>query len=203
MLVVMKKQCTRCRKVLSLLEFSIDRSRKDRLCLWCKKCVSKYQKEKRASLKKEAMIFFGGQCVYVNKNGVRCSKNAVDNLEELVLSHPNNDGNKHRNLISNGQKGDSFYTALKKRKWKTDGFVVEVMCKFHHDSSSSNPGRKRQSGKFNDPIWLRKRYIDDMKTSQAIGTECGVSSQTILNRMRRFNIDRRKRGRRLGWKKHP
>lgn len=218
-----KKICTKCKKIKSCLEFHKDKTHKDGLQSWCKACGRKYQKEIRELLKRETMLSFGGRCVHIDENGVKCSKNVKDNLRELHLIHPNDDGDEHRNLISNGQAGYMFYRELKKRNWNTDGFVIEIRCKTHHhsldNSGNKNPlygtfhsketkakmretntGKnnpmygKYKKGKFNDPVWLRKKYINCIMSSYEIAKECGVSYQTILSRMKEFNIPRRKRG---------
>jgi len=50
------KQCTKCKKRKDESEFSKDRSRKDRLTLWCKDCLRADRREryeqKRVSVKK-------------------------------------------------------------------------------------------------------------------------------------------------------
>ena len=40
------KQCTKCKKLKSKSEFGKNRSRKDGLCLWCKKCVREYSRRR-------------------------------------------------------------------------------------------------------------------------------------------------------------
>jgi len=93
-------------------------------------------KRYRRKLKYNTMMAFGGRCVHP-----RCDKNADENLDELHLIHPNQDGNEHRTLISKGYMASLFYSALKKRGWNTDGFKVVVMCKSHHnvlDKSGEN-----------------------------------------------------------------
>jgi len=128
----MKKQCTKCGRMLDYSEFYRYEKSRDGLSSRCKECVSKYQKEKNVLLKREAMNAFGGRCNYINENGTQCSKNAIDNIEDLDLIHPNGDGNEHRALISNRQGSSPFYRALKKGGWKTGKFVVKVMCRSHH-----------------------------------------------------------------------
>lgn len=79
----------------------------------------KYQKEYQWKLKQETINFFGGRCICCDEN----------KLEFLTLSHPNNDGSKHRRLLSKGWNagGWIFYSKLKKTKFKTD-FTIEVLC---------------------------------------------------------------------------
>lgn len=187
-----KKQCPKCKQTLDCSEFYKNKNSKDGLGYQCKECERKYKEEKWASLKLEAINTFGGQCAHIDENGIRCLKNSIDDLDELELSHPNGDGNEHRNLISDGRKGYRFYRALKRRNWNTDGYVIKVMCKSHH-SSFDKSGKKHpnyKDGKFNDPIWLRKRYVDDLMTQRKIGDLCGVSHQTIGRRINKFNIQR-------------
>jgi len=200
-LVIVKKRCPKCKRILFNSEFHKCKSRKDGLDSWCKKCVYKSRKERRIFLKKEVMIFFGSQCAYM-KNGIQCSKNVVDDLDKLELCHPNGDGNEHRNLISNGQTGYLFYKALKDRNWNTDGYVIEVRCKSHHRSldfsgkKSYNYGKygrlhpRYKKGRFNDPIWLKERYVDDKMTSREIADLCGVSRRTISRRIVKFGIQK-------------
>lgn len=86
-------------------------------------------KDRCKILKREAMMMFGGVCTYPD-----CDKNVNENLDELHLSHPNEDGDKHRTLLGGMKSGCPFYHALKSRNWNTDGFVIVVMCKHHHAS---------------------------------------------------------------------
>lgn len=193
-----KKQCSKCKRILDHSEFSKDKSRKDGLYLWCKECDSRYHKEKYMLLKREVIDAFGGRCSYVDKHGVRCSKNSVNDLKDLELSHPNGDGDAHRSLISNGRTGSSFYRALKKQNWNTDGFDVVVMCKSHHHSLDKT-GQKHplyKEGNHNNSVWLRKRYVDDVMTLQEIADKCGTDASLIWRRMIKFNIHRRKPGKR-------
>jgi hypothetical protein len=140
------------------------------------------------------MNVFGGKCVHTD-NGIQCSKNSIDDLKELHLMHPNNDGNAHRDLISNGQRGYPFYQALKKRNWNTDGFVVEVRCKSHHHSFDTKGkcgklSSRYKKGKHNNPDWLKEKY--ETMALQDIADLCEVSNRTILNRMIKFGHPRRK-----------
>jgi hypothetical protein len=181
----MTKECSKCKRILPLSEFSKGEIYEDDLQCWCRDCISEYQKKKRINIKQEAMIFFGGQCVNIDKNGMQCLKNVKDNLDELELSHPNNDGDAHRDLISDGEKGHHFYEALKKRGWDTDGYKVEVMCSSHHRSLD-----RHTTGKHNNPVWLKERYIDDDMTQREIAGICGVSQSTISNRLGKFGISK-------------
>ena len=189
----MKKQCSKCKRILDSSEFHKNKQFKDGLQYVCKECVHK----DRTDLKREAMIYFGGQCVHT-ENGIQCSKNYIDDLDELDLSHPNNDGDSHRDLISNGHTGYSFYKALKDRGWGTDGFDVQIVCRSHHtilDHSGKKYNKsnlKHRKGKFNDPVWLEKKY--ETMTMEEIAIECGVSEGTIRNRIIEFKIERRKPG---------
>lgn len=176
-------------------EFYKNKGNNDKLESQCKECMSRYRKERRVLLKREAMIFFGGRCTHMD-NGIQCAKNADDDLDELELIHPNDDGNEHRNLISKEQKGQAFYKALKDRGYVTDGYDVKVMCKSHHHSLD-NTGKKHpryKEGNFNNPDWLKKKY--NTMTIQEIADECGVSRNTISYRMIAFGYLRRKPGQR-------
>lgn len=44
-IVINKKQCSKCYKIKTLIEFSKDSSKKDGLCTYCKMCVNKYHKK--------------------------------------------------------------------------------------------------------------------------------------------------------------
>jgi len=191
-LVITKKQCAKCKKMLDRSEFYRDRTCRDGLYPWCKECKSEYQKEMHTDLKIETMIVFGSQCMHVNNNGVRCSKNVIDNLDKLELCHPNGDGNAHRDLISNGYKGYPFYRALKNQDWDTNGYDIEIRCTSHHlvldRSGKKNSNYKK--GKFNNKDWLKKKY--ETMSLKDIAIECGVCSVTILNRMKKFGHPRRK-----------
>lgn len=190
------KQCSKCKRILDYSEFHKNRTAKDGLDVRCKECASKYQKEKREMLKWETMMAFGGRCTHIDENGIRCDKNVFTDLKELHLTHPHDNGNDHRNLISNGQRGRDFYKALKKRNWNTDGFIVEIMCSSHH-SSFDIRGKKNHNykdGKHNNPTWLEQKY--KTMTQQEIGDLCGVSGRTISDRMEKFNQPRRPRGKR-------
>ena len=201
-MVKAKKLCTKCERILSYSDFHKNKNVNNGLHSWCTKCRSKDRKERRILLKQEIIEAFGSRCVYIDKNGNQCLKNIKDNLEELELSHPNNDGGEHRKSISSGRGGYSFYKSLKKRNWNTDGFVIEVRCKSHH-SSFDRKGKKNPSygkygklnplyknGKFNDPDWLKKKYV--IMSLREIADECGVGCTLILNRMKEFNISRRR-----------
>lgn len=195
----MKKKCTKCKRILPYSEFYKAKSAKDGLDYRCKKCISKYQKKRNVDLKREAMIAFGSQCAYIGKNGIQCSKNVDDNLDELELSHPNNDGDAYRALICNGQCGSPFYKALKDRTWDTNGFVVEVRCRTHHrrlDKSGKygNRSSSYKGGKHNNPAWLKRKY--ETMTLQEIADLCGVSLSTVYNRMIEFGHPRRKQNQR-------
>jgi len=196
----MKKQCSKCKRMLDHSEFHKNKQSKDGLNYRCKRCKSKYDRERRISLKREAINAFGGRCINIDANGVQCSKNSIDDLEDLHLIHPNGDGDVHRNLISNGKGSLPFYRALKKRGWNTGKFVVQVMCASHHHifdkSGKKNPNYGRRGkldpnykkGKFNDPVWLREKY--KIMTAQEIADLCGVSIGTIRNRIKKFAISR-------------
>lgn len=185
-----KKQCTKCKRMISCSEFCKAERYDNGLKSWCKECNLKYYKKWAINLKREVMTAFGGICVHV-ENGIQCSKNAINNLDDLELSHPNNDGEEHRNLISNGHAGVSFYRELKKLNWNTSGFVVEVRCKKHHRilDKSGEKSYLYKEGLFNNQNWLEKKY--KVMTSRQIADLCSVSHMTILRRMRKFNILRR------------
>jgi len=193
----MKKQCLKCKRILPYSEFHKDKTHSNGIRSRCKECTIIDHREENVILKQEVMTAFGGRCVHVDKNGIQCTKNLVNDFPNLDLIHPNGDGDEHRALINNGRHGYSFYRALKKRSWDTDGFVVQIMCKSHHRSldhsgtKHSNYG-KYKKGKFNSPNWLKKKY--ETMTLQEIADLCGVCESTIFDRMVRFNISRRKRG---------
>lgn len=44
------KQCTKCKKVKPLSEFSKDKSRKDGLCPWCKVCQKNWREENKEEI---------------------------------------------------------------------------------------------------------------------------------------------------------
>jgi len=189
----MKKRCSKCKRILDYSKFYKNKAHNDGQCSQCKECMSKYQKKRCADLKLEAINAFGGQCVYM-ENGVQCYKNSKNDLQDLELSHPNGDGNEHRALISNGYGGYKFYRALQKLDWNTGKFVVEIRCKTHHHSFD-NSGKKHpqyKEGKFNDSVWLKKKY--ENMTIQKIANLCGVSDSLIRRRMVKFGHLRRKPG---------
>jgi hypothetical protein len=195
----MTKQCTKCKRILARSEFHKNKTHKDGLHYYCKECIHK----DRIDLKLEAINAFGGRCIHIN-NGIQCPKNITDNPEEMELSHPNGDGDAHRDLISKGRKGYYFYRALQKIGYDTGKFVVQVMCRFHH-RSFDNSGKKHprygkygksnplyKQGKFNNPSWLKKKY--ETMILQEIADLCGVSTSTIYSRMVEFGYSRRKPG---------
>lgn len=136
-----------------------------------------YQREwmrrHREKNKYEAMMAFGGRC-----NHPECDKNADEHLGDLHLIHPNRDGNEHRILVSNGLTGLSFYRALKRRGWNTDGFEVVVMCKSHHYSHDMKGIPKSESH-------IRQMSEDRIgkKHHAWKGNECHITAK--YNRYRR------------------
>jgi len=44
--------------------------------------------------------------------------------------------------------------------------------------------------------WLHKRYVQDKKTPEQIAEECGVTLQTIYLYLKKFNLQKGRKGRR-------
>lgn len=75
--------------------------------------------QRASQLKSEALKAYGSQC----KN---CGS---DEASQLQLDHTEDNGLKHRLIISNGRAGSHFYRALKKLGWPNkEPYVMEVVC---------------------------------------------------------------------------
>lgn len=94
------KYCTQCKKQKKKSAFHKNRTRRDGLCYWCKKCAKTYrekhkehlhklQKRQRQSLKLEAITYYGGKC--------DCCGEAEPLF--LTIDHINNDGASHRKKV--------------------------------------------------------------------------------------------------------
>ena len=78
-------------------------------------------------------------------------------------------------------------------------------------SESLRRAHGTNEGKYNDPEWLYKEYVENEKSGLELADECGVHVDTIYKRLDEHNIDRRSikdatnASNKMGWKgrEHP
>ena len=59
-----------------------------------------------------------------------------------------------------------------------------------HGIENPHADRGRRPALLDDPDWLRGRYVDDVRSMKAIGTEVGADGSTVGRALRQHGIDR-------------
>lgn len=149
-----------------------------------KKIVAKYQDKYYHILKKNAMDSYGGRCVHIDGKGKQCVRDSENGLSDLTIDHSWGDGYEHRQEIFGDpyKAGWHFYLWLRNNDFPQD-LGLQVLCKDHHS-------KPRKRGKFDDPIWLKKRYVNEGLSLSEIARQCNCSYKTIKRRIEESGISR-------------
>lgn len=108
------KRCSRCENILPFSAFHHARTPKNRardVQGYCKICVIRVNRLRRATLRIEVIRAYGSQCV--------CCGERRD--EFLTIDHVNGGGNKHRKQLAN-MSSSTFYQWLKANKFPQNEF---------------------------------------------------------------------------------
>lgn len=107
------KICTKCKINLFTVDFYKDKSKKDGLYAWCKKCNLFNTKRSQKELRQAIIKRYGNKCVCCGEN----------RYEFLTFEHKNGNGAEHRREI--GIHGGAFVNWLKINNYPN---FIEILC---------------------------------------------------------------------------
>jgi hypothetical protein len=114
----MKKQCTKCKRTLSLRLFYRDEQKPDKLTSWCRDCkrtqhIEYYEKEKESRLKYRKNYYKNNRKEEIKKNKIyrrkilielfellenKCNRCGITDKRVLQVDHKDGGGNRHRKV---------------------------------------------------------------------------------------------------------
>ena len=126
--IMKTKLCSRCKDVLPISDFGVDRSHKIGITHNCRKCRREYSKiwyrehpESIARIKKKQNQKVRLDVVRIY--GEKCTCCSESNPNFLSLDHVNNDGAYERNVV--GMRNDTLYRKLR-REGRSDRY--QLLC---------------------------------------------------------------------------
>jgi hypothetical protein len=118
------KKCSKCGEVKPVSEFHKNKREKDGYCVWCKECVSKYQKAYRENnaekIKKWQKEYYEKNAEKLKENSVNWNKNNIDKHKARSKRWTKNNPKRRKELTKKYRENHRKELREKNKKYRKD-----------------------------------------------------------------------------------